>query len=126
MAGVGSTSISMPEVFSSTPPVAAGAVLPEGECRDRYGRFNSSFFPLLACSLCFTYLFPGEQDLAISHATWPLDLTTLDGEPLSDHIALYPSLLQEGPAKLTDQAMCRELGDAGCRRLAQCCSSAIR
>ncbi|KAK3761031.1 hypothetical protein RRG08_022437 [Elysia crispata] len=125
MVEVGPSSFPLVEQ-QSTSPAAPLDSLPQGVCRDRYGRFNSSFFPLWACSLCYSYLFPGEEHLVLSHASWWLDLTTVDGDRLPSPVALYPSLLHGGVASLRDQKMCRWLGTSKCRRLDQCCSAAVR
>ena len=125
MAEVGAPSYSIIEQQSAT-PVVPNDQLPQGICRDRYGRFNSSFFPLLTCSLCYTYLFPGEEHFVFSHARWAFDLRTVDGDRLPGHIALYPNLLQGGFGRVRDQIVCQRLGEDRCERLAQCCSAAIR
>ncbi|GFO49754.1 hypothetical protein PoB_007625900 [Plakobranchus ocellatus] len=111
------------EALQAALPTTTQAIRQE-MCRDRYGRFNSSFFSLWACSLCVTYLFPEEEHLLEGYATWENDLRTADGDRLPAHIPLYPDMFH--PANQVSQIACRKLGEDRCRRLSQCCSAAVR
>lgn len=92
-------------------------------CRDRYGLFNVTLFNLLACSQCYSYLFPELRNTLNTSTRQASDLTGFNGTKIPPETVLYPDLFQG--AAIKDKGVCDSLGEVKCYRLKSCCSAAI-
>ncbi|XP_041366813.1 uncharacterized protein LOC121381547 [Gigantopelta aegis] len=90
-------------------------------CRDRYGFYPVETFKLLTCSLCYTYLFKGEQELS---PNWPTGQELVYRSSVARYPAgtvFHPDIDNVSVAR----DICRTLSDVDCQRWTMCCQKAI-
>ncbi|XP_076460867.1 calcitonin gene-related peptide type 1 receptor-like isoform X2 [Babylonia areolata] len=92
-------------------------------CRDRFGVFNTTFFKLWTCSMCYTYLF---QDSSPAFTLLPNDhrLVALPSSASSSSLPPGLTLAANVDDPEVVQWVCSTLDGAGCGRWKDCCRAA--